>query len=178
MKTILPPLSTPCVLERLILFLNIRDFNSLLLINKSFQSLFPTHTHRITWNGYTDQKFYLSPVSVACAISNNANDGTSVDLLEISRRMARAPLAGTSSLHKNPREWHPWQNTNEETIMAKQMGRNFVEVVEELRRTFVSGLGGSNKNPITGNVMDQKVLVELTDKENYAEVSMEKRGRG
>ena len=62
--------------------------------------------------------------------------------------------------------------------MAKQMGRNFVEVVEELRRTFVSGLGGSNKNPITGNVMDQKVLVELTDKENYAEVSMEKRGRG
>ena len=62
--------------------------------------------------------------------------------------------------------------------MAKQMGRNFVEVVEELRRTFVSGLGGSKKNPITGNVMDQKVLVELTDKENYAEVSMEKRGRG
>ena len=176
MKTILPPLSTPCVLERLILFLNIRDFNSLLLINKSFQSLFPTHTHRITWNGYTDQTFYLSPVSVAGAI-NIANDGTSVDLHEISRRMARVPLAGTSSSH-NAAGWLPWQNTNEETIMAKQMGRNFVEVVEELRRTFVSGLGGSKKNPITGNVMDQKVLVELTDKENYAEVSMEKRGRG
>ena len=161
----------------LILFLNIRDFNSLLLINKSFQSLFPTHTHRITWTGYKNQTFSLSPVSVAGAI-NIANDGTSVDLLEISRRMARAPLAGTSSLHKNPREWHPWQNTNEETIMAKQMGRNFVEVVEELRRTFVSGLGESKKNPITGNVMDPIVLEELTDKDNYAKVSMEKRGRG
>ena len=91
--------------------------------------------------------------------------------------MARVPLAGTSSSH-NAAGWLPWQNTNEETIIAKQMGRNFVEVVEELRRTFVSGLGGSKKNPITGNVMDPIVLEELTDKDNYAKVSMEKRGRG